>query len=117
MTKSGIACNLISLDRQYFDVFDYTLVFDKKKIEFQREGIKSIHYELVSNPDYNDNLIFKFQYVKTQMDKVMMQSVNQLSNCLLNKEEPICTGSDAYIALRVAEAIIKSSVEMKRIYL
>jgi predicted dehydrogenase len=117
MTKSGIACNLISLDRQYFDIFDYTLVFDNKKIEFQREGIESIHYELVPNPDYDDNPIFKFQYVKTQMDKIMMQSVNQLSNCMRNKEEPVCTGFDAFIALRIAEAIIKSSVEMKRIYL
>ncbi len=117
MTKSGIACNLISLDRQYFDIFDYTLVFDNKKIEFQREGIESIHYELVPNPDYDDNPIFKFQYVKTQMDKIMMQSVNQLSNCLRNKEEPVCTGFDAFIALKVAEAIIKSSVEMKKIYL
>jgi predicted dehydrogenase len=117
MTKSGIACNLISLDRQHFDIFDYTLVFDKKKIEFQREGIESAHYELISNPDYNDKPIFKFQYKKTHMDKIMKQSINQLANCILREQEPFCTGHDAYISLRVAEAIIRSSEKQKKIYI
>ena len=117
LTNSGVGCYFISLSRDYFDHFEYALLFEKRKIEFKKEGMLSYEYSLAENPDYPDLPIFELKSENRHLNKIMKYSIDQLARCLNNSEDPLCTGEDAYQALRIVEAIKKSAKTKERVYI
>lgn len=117
LTKSGVGCFLMSSDRNNFDIFEYSMLFDRKKIEFKKEGSKAMVYELALNPDYPDLPIFTYTSEINTMWQIQKISVDQIVNCLLNNEEPYCTGKDGLASLKIAIAIRKSAEFGEKIFI
>tara|TARA_B100002003_G_C14099267_1_gene528684 strand:- start:44 stop:1027 length:984 start_codon:yes stop_codon:yes gene_type:complete len=117
LTKSGVGCFLISSNRDNFDLFEYSMLFSRKKIEFKKEGSLAMVYELSDNPDYLDLPIFTYTKEIKTMWQILKTSVDQLVNCLINNEEPYCTGKDGLASLKIASAIRKSAEYGEKIFI
>jgi len=117
LTKSGVGCFLISSNRDNFDIFEYSMLFDKKKIEFKKEGSIAMVYELTDNPDFPDLPIFTYSRTKETMWRMLKVSVDQLVDCIINNVEPYCTGKDGLLSLKISSAISKSTEYGKKIFI
>ncbi|MBU1145317.1 MAG: Gfo/Idh/MocA family oxidoreductase [Firmicutes bacterium] len=117
LTESGIGCNLLSSHRQSFDLFEYTLIFDRAKFEFQDEGFVGNFYELSRNPYFDDLDIFKVKNSNRNLNNVFVNIIEQLCSCIDSDNEPYCNANDGYRVLKIVDAIKESIKLDKKIFI
>ena len=117
-TKSGVECNLHSINLKHFGLAEFDILFEKGRITIDLTRSTSKHFTIAqkeSNLSYA--LLTPTKKTIRHSKNPILFGLDNLCDCILQNKSPMCSGQDGYASLEVIVSLLTSTKKKCKIYL